>query len=245
MDKLIIGNWKMRPTTRGEAEALARASDAAGVVVAPPFPFLDVASRIITRAALAVQNVFSEDPEGGGAYTGEVSCAMARAMGARYAIIGHSERREYLRESDAMIAKKVSAAIAAGLTPVLCVGEKKEVRDKGSDAARVFVETQLLADLTLIRGSAEVIVAYEPVWAIGTGDNATPEVASAMSEMIRTTVAKNFPALNIRVLYGGSVSEENIASFAAERRIDGFLVGGASAKAAEFAKMITTVRELQ
>ncbi len=243
MNKLLVGNWKMKPVTLADAELLARASDADGVVLAPPFPYLDFVKRIVKRSHIGVQNVFYENPKKGGAFTGEVSCAMAKSIGATHVIVGHSERRQFLNESDATIARKLAVVLEAGLMPILCVGEKHDVRDKGESHAASFVEMQLMTDLSLIKNeTAEIIVAYEPVWAIGTGNNATPEQASVMSAAIRRSIAKNHPALRVRVLYGGSVNASNIASFAHEREIEGFLVGGASADAEEFSKLINIVR---
>lgn len=245
MKKLLVGNWKMKPVTLADVELLARASDADGVVLVPPFPYLDFVKRIVKHSRIGVQNVFYENPKSGGAFTGEVSCAMAKSMSATHAIVGHSERRQYLGESDAMIARKVAVTLDAGLIPVLCVGEKHDVRNKGESHAAGFVEMQLMTDLSLVKDEpAELIVAYEPVWAIGTGNNATPEQARTMSNVIRKSIAKNHPALRVRVLYGGSVNTDNIADFAREKEIDGFLVGGASADAGEFPKLIGIIHNL-
>ena len=245
MKKILVANWKMKPTTLADVELLTRASDAEGVVLAPPFPYLDFVKKMARHAGLCVQNVFFENPKNGGAFTGEVSCAMAKAMGATYAIIGHSERRQFLGESDAMIARKVAVALEAGLIPILCVGERHEVRHKGEAQAVGFVGMQLMTDLSLLKNEpSELIVAYEPVWAIGTGNNATPEQASVMSSAIRKAISTNHPSLRLKVLYGCSVNAGNIAGFARERDIDGFLVGGASADAGEFPKLISIIHNL-
>lgn len=239
MNKLLIGNWKMKPITHADVETLTRVSDADGVVLVPPFLFLDFVKKMVKHAQVGVQNVFYEDPKGGGAFTGEVSCAMAKAMGATYAIIGHSERRQYLGESDAMIARKVAVTIQAGMIPVLCVGEKKDVRTMGEPHAQMFVEAQLMTDLSLLKNtSADIVIAYEPVWAIGTGDNATLQQASTMIAAIRKSVSVNHPSLRVNVLYGGSVNAGNITGFAHEKEVDGFLVGGASADVSEFSKIL-------
>ncbi|MFH1161795.1 MAG: triose-phosphate isomerase [Candidatus Jorgensenbacteria bacterium] len=239
MSKLTIANWKMNPRMVREAVRLARASDARGVVIAPPFPFLPAVGRTVNSAALGAQDVFWESE---GAYTGGVSPAMLKALGVRYVIVGHSERRAHLGETDDMVAKKVAAALRTGLTPVLCVGEPLTVRRKGLTAAKRFVAHQLRADLrgvrSLVVSRRLLVIAYEPVWAIGTGRSATPKDASAMAQFIKKLSVVSCQ-LSVKVLYGGSVDARNVGAFLAEPAIDGALVGGASLKPREFKKMIS------
>ncbi len=227
---LVLGNWKLN-TTLGEAVALAsdvaRGADglAAGVGVCPPLVWLEaVAERLRgSRVALGAQTVSAETT---GAFTGEVSAAMLAEVGCRYAIVGHSERRALYGETDALVARKAAAAQAAGLTPVVCVGETLEERDAG-DAERVVVES-LRASLDGV-APTPLVVAYEPVWAIGTGRTATPEQAQAMHAALRPVVAPGTP-----VLYGGSVKADNAAELFAQPDLDGALVGGASLDADAF-----------
>jgi triosephosphate isomerase len=227
---LVLGNWKLH-TTLGEAVALASAvvhgADdlAADVGVCPPFVWLDaVAERLRgSRVALGAQTVSAEAK---GAFTGEVSAAMLAEVGCRYAIVGHSERRALFGETDALVARKAAAAQAAGLTPVVCVGETLEERDAG-DAERVVVDS-LRASLDGVAASP-LVVAYEPVWAIGTGRTASPEQAQAMHAALRPVVATGTP-----ILYGGSVKADNAAELFAQPDLDGALVGGASLDAEAF-----------
>lgn len=242
---VIAGNWKMYKTGE-EAAAFAReflplVADARGVeiVLAPPFTAI-AALAAATRGSnvgVAAQDIHFE-PEG--AYTGEVSAAMVKAAGASYAIVGHSERRRYFGETDDRVNRKAKAALAAGLVPIACVGETLEEREAG----RTFevVERQVRAALAGIgpnRGQ-DVIVAYEPVWAIGTGKTATPEQAQEVHAFIRGIVASLWgdAASRLRILYGGSVKPENIAELMARDDIDGALVGGASLSPGSFARIV-------
>jgi triosephosphate isomerase len=236
MQKIIVANWKMNPQSAREAEALARVSDHKGVVIAPPFPFLGAVKNVITQATLGAQDIFYESR---GAYTGEVSGAMLRDCGAQYVIVGHSERRAF-GETDEIVARKIVAILRAGLTAILCVGEPHAVRDRGIDVAKAFVTQQLKHDLAPIGGEgalgANVIITYEPVWAISGsgGTNDTPENATAMITHIKSVLAPE----NVRVLYGGSVNASNTQSFLSEGVIDGVLVGGASVDASAFKTII-------
>lgn len=244
----MIANWKMNPATIVEAIRLARASDAKNVVIAPPFLFLALVRDTARRAALGAQDVFWE---GSGAHTGEVSTPMLRALGVRFVIVGHSERRA-LGETDAMVNKKVSAALRAGLTPILCVGEPLAVRRRGLTAAKNFVKKQLTKDLKGIGNCLatrdpvkreklkieNLLIAYEPIWAIGTGKADTPGKTVEMVKFIKSFLVLSFKFQVTRVLYGGSVNAENVGSFLAEPDIGGALVGGASLKPREFKKMI-------
>ena len=233
----------------GLAEAVRLASDvvhatagsAADVGVCPPAVWLDaVAERLRGSAvALGAQNVY---PEAAGAFTGEVSPAMLAELGCRYVLAGHSERRAALGECSAFVARKVAALLAAGLAPVLCVGETLAERDGGT--AEAIVGDQLLASLDGVdaEGGAPgaLVVAYEPVWAIGSGRTASPEQAQAMHAALRTRLAERFGDAGraVPLLYGGSVTAATAASLFAQPDIDGALVGGASLDAGAFAAIV-------
>ena len=226
MKKLIIANWKMNPQTAREAVKLARAEDRKGVVIAPPFPFIEDVGKILKRAKLGAQDAFWVAQ---GAYTGEVSPRQLKRARVSYVIVAHSERRA-LGETDAMVGKKVSAVLTEGLTPVVCVGEPWSVRKKGLAGAKRYVARQLRAALKGI-SAKRVIVAYEPLWAIGTGKADRPAEAAAMAMFI-----KHFKVGC--VLYGGSVTSKNASAFLRERALAGALVGGASLHPRDFAKII-------
>lgn len=243
---LVIGNWKLNPTTATEAKALflsvgraAKKLTTAEVVVAPPCVFIPDLSRLSSIVALGAQNTFYEDS---GAYTGEVSPTMLAGFGVRYVIVGHSERRA-LGETDDQVEKKVHAVLRRKLTPVVCVGERE--RDDRGDYFGV-VESQLRSvfkNLTA-RQVGQVVIAYEPVWAIGTGKNATPEDVKEMQLFIVSVLTKLYDratARRVQVLYGGSVKPDNAAVLHAGGGMEGFLVGGASLKADDFLKIIQAV----
>lgn len=232
----------MNPVLEKEAIALAKAGDSAHAVILPPCLFLPAVGRVLKRAKLGVQNVSWASK---GAFTGEVSAMIAKKMGATYAIIGHSERRGYFCETDIIIAEKVRAALEAGLIPILCVGEPKDVRAKGFAAAKAYVKKQLQEDLSVISNQKSVIskhlvIAYEPIWAISTsgGGKETPEDAAEMIKSIKHLLTTHYKLRTVSVLYGGSVNAKNIGGFLARREIDGALVGGASLDSAEFKKMV-------
>ncbi len=239
---LILGNWKMNT---GLAEAVRLASDVvhatadgrADVGVCPPAVWLDaVAERVRgSRVALGAQNVY---PEASGAFTGEVSPAMLAELGVRYVLCGHSERRAILGESSALVARKVEACLAAGLTPVLCAGETLDERDGGQ--AEAVVADQMTASLDGVDAPRSLVVAYEPVWAIGTGRTASPEQAQAMHAALRARLAERFGDAGraVPLLYGGSVKPDNAADLFGQPDIDGALVGGASLDAAGFAAIV-------
>jgi triosephosphate isomerase len=243
----IAGNWKMH-TTADEARNLARAirdgaADASDVdvLLCPPFTSLVAAAEELAGSAvkLGAQNVFYEDK---GAFTGEISAPMLAALGVEYVIVGHSERRQFFHDTDDVINKKVHAALRGGLKPILCVGEKKEEREAG-DGWKDLVRGQVLAGLKDVPadGLAAVTLAYEPVWAIGTGLTATPEIAGEAHALIRAAISETFgagAADAMRILYGGSVKGDNAPELMAEADIDGALVGGASLKAEAFIPII-------
>lgn len=242
----LAGNWKMYKTSAESAsfvkEFLPMVSGVRGVeiVLAPPFPSLPLVASLTagSNVGVASQNVhFAAE----GAYTGEVSPSMVKSAGAGYAIVGHSERRQYFAETDEYVGRKVKAALDAGIVPILCIGETLEERETG----KTFETTgrQLRAGLSGIdfAQGAKVVVAYEPVWAIGTGRTATPAQAQEVHAYLRGVLAELWgrgAADSIRILYGGSVKPENIADLMAQPDIDGALVGGASLKAASFAGIV-------
>jgi triosephosphate isomerase len=229
--KLVAGNWKMHGS-RGSNQALLDAlltdlgaTRNAECAVCVPYPYLEqVAARLRgTPIAWGAQNVSEHDH---GAYTGEVSAAMLVEFGCRYVLVGHSERRQLYGESDAQVAAKFAAAQRAGLTPILCVGETLEEREGGR--TQEVVARQLDAVLTQSKlGSA--VLAYEPVWAIGTGRNATPEQAQDVHAFLRKRTGNE-----VRILYGGSVKAQNAAAIFAKPDVDGGLIGGASLVAQDF-----------
>ena len=243
---LIIGNWKMNKTV-GEAVEFARALAASlpdpvgrDVAIAPPFTALYALAPVLraTAIALCAQDVHGEDR---GAFTGEVSAPMLLDVGCRYGLAGHSERRRLFGESNEDINRKVKALIRAGLTPVLCVGESLEEREAGQTCS--FVRRQLKEGLNNLPADdiRRTIVAYEPVWAIGTGRTAAPEQAQDVHRFIRQFIghmAGNDRAGEVRILYGGSVSPENAGALMAQEDIDGVLVGGASLDVDSFRKII-------
>ncbi|AMO21949.1 triose-phosphate isomerase [Ramlibacter solisilvae] len=244
-NKLIAGNWKMNGNLAAN-EALVRAV-AAGmgearceVAVCVPAPYLAQvnALRAGTRLELGAQDV-SQHAQG--AYTGEVCAAMLREFGVRYAIVGHSERRQYHGETDALVAEKVKAALAGGVTPIVCVGETLAEREAGQ--TQDVVKRQLAAVIH-VNGHciSEIVVAYEPMWAIGTGRTATPEQAQEVHALLRAQLkAATGHAERVHILYGGSMNAGNAAQLLAQPDIDGGLVGGASLKAADFLQIIAAV----
>ncbi|MGQ9778803.1 MAG: triose-phosphate isomerase [Bacillota bacterium] len=242
---LIAGNWKMYKTT-AEARALVSALVAAlqdeervEVVVCPPFTALAAVAPLLagSRIALGAQDVHWEDE---GAFTGAISPRMLVDLGCRYVIIGHSERREYFAETDETVNRKTRAALAHGLTPIVCVGESLAQREAGQ--TRFFVTGQVRAGLASLGEKArEIVIAYEPIWAIGTGRSATGADAAEVIGLIRDTLAEMYgaeTAAAVRILYGGSVKPENIKEFMTSPGIDGALVGGASLKAESFVPIV-------
>nr|BAL54594.1 triosephosphate isomerase [uncultured prokaryote] len=243
---LIAGNWKMHKTID---EAIRLASELklhlkditnCDVVIAPPFTALYVVHQVIenTPIYLGAQDLFWEEE---GAYTGEISAMMLKDVGCRYVIVGHSERRRYLKEDNLICNRKIKAALNADLIPIYCVGETMEERGEG----RTFsvVEEQLMEGLKGIELSDrwQIVIAYEPVWAIGTGKNATPEEAEEVHLFIRKLLGGVFKeriAMATRIIYGGSVTPENAEELMDQKNIDGLLVGGASLKASSFARIV-------
>jgi triosephosphate isomerase len=237
---LVAGNWKMhgsKAMVDGLLKGLLAGSDSdqAELAVFPPFPYLALAQSLLSGSSIA-WGAQTLNPFAQGAHTGEVSAPMLLDMGCRYVLVGHSERRSLYGESDADVAERFAAALEAGLEPVLCVGETLEEREQ--DRTEQVVERQLQAVLERcgVDGFRRAIVAYEPVWAIGTGKTATPDQAQAVHAFIRDKFASrdDIIAGQLRILYGGSVNGSNAADLFAREDIDGGLVGGASLKAEDF-----------
>ena len=245
--KLIAGNWKMNGSL-AENEALVRAlvaglATAGGcdAAVAVPAPYLAQVQALVQGSALALaaQDV---SQHAAGAYTGEVSAAMLREFGVRYVLVGHSERRQFHGETDADVAVKAQRALASGITPIVCVGETLAEREAGQTEA--VVKRQLAAVIHLNGHCiSEVVVAYEPVWAIGTGKTASPEQAQQVHAVLRAQLAAaSDKAPSIRLLYGGSMNAANAAQLLGQPDIDGGLVGGASLKAADFQAILAAAQ---
>jgi len=243
---VIAGNWKMHNTIE-ESLDLVRAlkqqvADAGGVeiIVGPVFTALGAVARELSGSNIhvAAQNIFWEEK---GAFTGEIAPGMLTEAGCTHAIIGHSERRQYFGETDESVNKRIKAALQAGLTPIACVGERLEEREAGNTMQ--VVETQVRGALAGLSAdeAAALIIAYEPVWAIGTGKTATPAQAQEVHAFIRTLVgdiAGEGVAHGMRILYGGSVKPDNVDELMAQPDLDGALVGGASLKADSFARIV-------
>ena len=235
--KLVAGNWKMHGNHSANAELLAAISSArpfgCDVAVCVPYPYLSETAVALagTDIRWGAQDCSAHDQ---GAYTGEVSVAMLAEFGCRYAIVGHSERRQYHAESDLLVAEKAKIALAKGITPIVCVGETLAQREAGETEA--VVKRQLSAVIHALGHCAgEMVVAYEPVWAIGTGKVATPEQAQAVHALLRAQLKAATPhADGMKILYGGSMKPDNAVSLLSQPDIDGGLIGGAALKAADF-----------
>jgi triosephosphate isomerase len=243
---LLAGNWKMHKTI-GESEELVQALLAGlgdlnnrEVAVCPPFTALTAVKALLDSQpiALGAQNMYHE-PQG--AYTGEISPLMLKDVGCTYVIVGHSERRQYFHEDDAIVNTKLRAVLANGMRPIMCVGESKPQRDAGQAESIVIAQVKAgLAEVTAAQ-MADVVIAYEPIWAIGTGDTCAADDAQAMHKAIRQTLASLFDqatADGVRIQYGGSVKPDNIDEIMAQADIDGALVGGASLKADNFLRIV-------
>ena len=235
--KLVVGNWKMNGSHKANAELLEGILNAGpfglDVAVCVPFPFLSETAVALAGSDVrwGAQDCSAHEQ---GAFTGEVSAGMLHEFGCRYAIVGHSERRALHAESDQLVADKAKAALARGVTPIVCVGETLAQREAGETAA--VVKRQLSAVIhTLAHCAGEMVVAYEPVWAIGTGRTATPQQAQEVHALLRAQLkAATAHADDMKILYGGSVKPDNAATLFAQGDIDGGLIGGAALKAADF-----------
>jgi triosephosphate isomerase len=232
MPKLIVANWKMNgslPEAHARASAIADGRVPAKLVICPPFVHLPTVAQALAESTVSLGAQDCHD-QAKGAFTGSISVPMLAELGCSFVIVGHSERRHGLGESDAMVQKKASAAHAAGLTPIICVGETLAERDAGR--ANDIVTTQLKGSLP--EGGRSFVIAYEPVWAIGTGRNAAPDDVASMHAHIRQVVGELRAGAEVTVLYGGSVKPDNAAGLLALPEVDGFLVGGASLVPADF-----------
>ncbi|MFA5624147.1 MAG: triose-phosphate isomerase [Bradymonadales bacterium] len=246
---IIVGNWKMN-NTKSETKALIEAlkpliagNDKVEVGVAPTFTSLEAAAEALkgSNIALCAQNISYAKS---GAYTGEISADMLKEIGVTHAIIGHSERRTLFGESDEDVAKRVRTALDNGLTPIMCIGETLQERESGKTFDVVLNQVQKGLAQVSAEESERVVLAYEPVWAIGTGKTASPEQAQEVHEAIRNKLASIFCvdcAKKIRIQYGGSVKASNAAELLSKKDIDGALVGGASLKAEDFAGIIKAI----
>lgn len=242
----IAGNWKMNKTIR-EAVELANTlkenlKDVAGreIVICPPYTALIAVAEVIrdSNIKLGAQDVHWEDK---GAYTGEVSPLMLLDVGCKYVIIGHSERRQHLKESDEMINKKIISALRNGLNPILCIGETLEEREAGKTFEVVKNQLERDVDNIDISQIPKIIIAYEPVWAIGTGKTATPQQAEEVHSFLRKLISERFSSLiadETRIIYGGSITPENFSGIMAMKNVDGGLVGGASLNAISFVNIV-------
>ena len=242
----MAGNWKMYKT-QAETRAFFAAFNplVAGVadcdiVIAPPFTDIPAAVEATkgTRIGISAQNVYWEKE---GAFTGEISTGMLVEAGCRYTIIGHSERRQFFGETNETVQKKTKAALVAGLTPIVCIGEMLADREAGN--TEKVIESQFKGSVGPLTGEefSRILIAYEPVWAIGTGRTATPEIAAAVNKFVRQCAAAQFSASHasgLRILYGGSVKPDNIQGLMAQEELDGALVGGASVNAKSFASIV-------
>lgn len=240
--KMVIGNWKMNGSSAANATLLRSMlpviSRFAGVEIAicPPYPYLTTVADLLddSDVSLGAQSVSSQLS---GAYTGEVSASMLHDIGCRYVLVGHSERRALYAEDDDLVAEKFATALRAGLTPVLCVGETLAQRQGGETEAIVIAQLSAVLKAVGIQELVQGVIAYEPVWAIGTGETATPEQAQAVHRCIRQWLASQdrLAAAECRILYGGSVKADNAQQLFNQPDIDGGLIGGASLDAMSFA----------
>ena len=241
---LVAGNWKMHGSRAENASLVSGLLDLlqpgkrAEILLCPPFPYLMETARLLKDSGVALggQSVCAEPL---GAFTGEVSAAMLKDVGCRYVLVGHSERRQLFGESNALVARKFVAAQGQGLVPVLCVGETLDEREGDQTTSVVARQLEAVLSVTGVQALAKAVIAYEPVWAIGTGRTASPEQAQEVHAMIRAKVAERDGTIggSVRILYGGSVKASNAQELFAMPDIDGGLVGGASLKADEFARI--------
>lgn len=245
-DIIIAGNWKMNKTFQEAEDFLVdifeylhnKELEKTTSIICPPFPYLEMATDLAAESNLSIgaQNVSEHES---GAYTGEISAAMLHSMDVDHCIVGHSERRKYFGETDETINKKIKMLQNYRIIPIVCIGESLQQREAGE--AEEVIETQLLATLQDVQISNNLAIAYEPIWAIGTGKTATPQQAQKIHSFIRKWIQENYNkeiANSVPILYGGSVKPENISDLLAEEDIDGGLIGGASLDSNKFKKMI-------
>ncbi|MSQ53768.1 MAG: triose-phosphate isomerase [Betaproteobacteria bacterium] len=240
--RLVAGNWKMNGSlaaNRALLESVMRGAGGRECVVCVPFPYLDQASKLVAGSSVSLgAQTLSE--HAAGAFTGEVSAGMLKEFGCRYVLVGHSERRALFGETDAQVAAKFKAAQAAGITPILCVGETLAEREGSKTESTVARQLDAVIAAAGVASLAQAVVAYEPVWAIGTGQTASPEQAQAVHAFLRARVAASDAgvARDLCIQYGGSVKGSNAASIFAQPDVDGGLIGGASLVAEEFLAIV-------
>ncbi len=243
---LVMGNWKLNGSkefTKNLIEGLKeelKEVKGCDVAIAPPAVYLETAENALKGQDLIALGTQNTDIHLTGAFTGEASCEMLKEFGVKYVIIGHSERREYHNESDHFIAQKFEVLKAQGLTPVLCIGETEEQNEKGETMAVCARQIDAVLNHVGIEAFKNTVIAYEPIWAIGTGKSATPAQAQEIHQGIRAHLAKHDAAIaeNVILQYGGSVNDKNAADLFSQKDIDGALVGGASLKADAFAVIV-------
>jgi triosephosphate isomerase len=245
--KIIAGNWKMNKDVEESVnlvkellQRLGRVADGIEVVLCPPFTSLVVVGQLLKGSALKLgaQNMYCEDQ---GAFTGEISPRMLRSAGCDYVILGHSERRTYFKESDSLVNRKLKKALDHGLRPIVCVGETLDERERGLTEVVVGRQVKGAFENITEDNFLKCVIAYEPVWAIGTGKNATPQQANEVHRFIRTLIGRLYnPQVSeeISIQYGGSVNPQNARDLLTQPEIDGALVGGASLKAADFVEIL-------
>lgn len=245
--KTIAGNWKMNKNVDESAllikelkDRLKDIADRIEVILCPPFTSLGIGGQLLqgSRLKLGAQNMHFEDD---GAFTGEVSARMLKSIGCEYVILGHSERRTHFHESDEIINRKVKKALASGLKPIVCVGETLDERERGLTEGVVSKQVKGVLEDIPLQDLRQLVIAYEPVWAIGTGKNATPQQANEVHNLIRGLISKLYErsaADGLVIQYGGSVKPENASDLLGQPDIDGALVGGASLQADSFAKIV-------
>lgn len=249
-NKIVAGNWKMHKNAVETRQLLNELIDnlpndvEAQIIVAPTFVNLNLAVNVLENSniAVAAQNMHQSEA---GAFTGEISASMLTNIGVKTIILGHSERRAYFHETDALLAEKVNTALKHDMTVIFCFGE--ELKDRQDNQHFNVVENQLRDGLFHVENSAweKIILAYEPVWAIGTGETATPEQAQEMHEFIRETIRKHYGsdiAEDVSILYGGSVKPENAKEIFSKPDVDGGLIGGAALKADDFSKIVEAIK---
>jgi len=245
---IIAGNWKMNMTNPEAAELVEALISSVGqvehprVIVCPPFTALSEMSKLLkkSRIFLGAQNMYAKES---GAVTGEIAPSMLLTIGVKYIILGHSERREYFSETDAMVNDKVKLALATGLDPIICVGEKIEERENGKTEEVIGRQVDGALDGLTAENMKNVVIAYEPVWAIGTGKTATPEMTQEVHLFIRNRVSDKFGAVvadDVSILYGGSMKPGNAAGLMQQPDIDGGLIGGASLKVEDFTQIVNS-----
>lgn len=251
---VVAGNWKMNTDAQSAAELAAgirdgmqgrHRDDTVRVVLCPPYPLLDIVRDTVagTVIGLGAQNMYTEDS---GAYTGEVSAPMLRSVGCTHVILGHSERRQYFHESDALINQKAHKAFEHDLVPIVCVGETLEQREAGITPSVIDTQVRQCLEGLTAEQVGRMIIAYEPIWAIGTGKTATPEQAQEVHAAIRTLVAEMYgreTADALVIQYGGSVKPDNAADLFVQDDVDGGLIGGASLKPEQFLAIIAAAAE--